>query len=136
MQIAVYSKAIGRDIIRISMEYCQSWNCYPAIEHYFEKCELLNALKNQDIDIVLFEGNRKDGESIIKEVEELDIRVNLIWLSTEALFGKDYQEKTGERQPCHAMLTQKIEEGLSAYEVAPSKESLCRVHLRSEKETP
>ena len=131
MKIGVYSKDIGMELTKLIMDYCQRWNCYPAIETYSEKKDLIDGMKIHDLDIAILNCSRHDGDNIAKESEKAGIRTKFIWISTDN-FNEAFRPMKGQKkQQFLQLLAQKIEKELELYGIPSKKQSLCRVHLRA-----
>lgn len=131
LKIAIYSSDVIGEITRITMAYCQRWDCYPLIEHYLEREELFDAIKSQSVDIAILKGNRQECDSIVEQTGKMGIQINFIWISNDDFQGTNHQQSAQERQKYCIMLAQKIEKKLEFCGISSTKESLCRVHLPS-----
>lgn len=118
MQIAVYAEDIGKDIIakniiKLTLDYCQNWDCYPAIEHYCKKEDLLSAIENRNIEIIILAAENKNEDELVKKIASIGVDINIIRLLKDNIEGK-------------------ITEGLLACGIPTGNSSLCRVHLKSQ----
>ena len=129
MKVVIYSKGARHDIARITMAYCQRWDCYPSIEQYSQREEVFDAIKNQSVDIAILQGNRQECDSIVEQIEKMGIRLNFIWISIEDFQETNHQQANCKKHQYSDMLTKKVEKGLESCGIPSSKESLCRVHL-------
>ena len=129
MKVVIYSKGARHDIARITMAYCQRWDCYPSIEQYSQREEVFDAIKNQSVDIAILQGNRQECDSIVEQTEKMGIRLKFIWVSIDDFQETNHQQTNRKMQKYSVMLAEKIEEGLESCGISSSKESLCRVHL-------
>lgn len=132
MKIAIYTKEIGNEIFRLTMSYCQRWDCYPAMVCYSEREELLNAIKTQNIDIAILNGSRDDGDSIVGETKKMEVLTNFIWISSDDVDQVNQPQSVQQIQPYSISLERKLEKGLGACGIPSAKESLCRVHLQAD----
>ena len=129
MKIVIYAFDKCKDIMRLTLNYCQQWDCYPSIEHLYEKEHMLSAIEKKDIDVVILSRSKEDNAAIVKEISEKGIDIEFIWLE-DALLDKKCLNSEVKRQKQEAMMKDKIEKGLLACVVLSSMASLCRVHLK------
>lgn len=132
LTIAIFSKDFSSDIVRLTMAYCQRWDCYPLIKHYSEKEELFDAIKSQTVNIAILNGNRKECDSIVNQIEKMRKQLRFIWLSTDGYQKTSRKLSNQEKQKYSSILEEKIEKELESCGIPSAKESLCRVHLKVE----
>ncbi|WMJ21912.1 hypothetical protein RBG61_07830 [Paludicola sp. MB14-C6] len=132
MKIAIYSRDASSDIVRVTIAYCQRWNCYPLIEQYIEREEILDAIKSESIDIAILKGNRQECDSIVEQTGKMGKQLHFIWLSVDDYPKTNHQQSTQKKQKYSSMLEEKIEKELESCGIPSTKESLCRVHLKVE----
>lgn len=129
MKIAIYATAEGEKIKRLTLEYCQKWNCYPVIECYKNKDELLKVLEDKGIEIlILTEGEEQNGEAFFEYKGSIGETKTIKIQSEKA--GKEIRGNLVQKIEQDILLAEQITKGLSRCGIPSSNISLCRVHLK------
>lgn len=132
MKIAIYAKSAGEIIKRLTLEYCQKWNCYPAIEYYQDREALLNAIKSKEVDIILLANEEEHNVEVIREVDKSEGEIEIIRIIKDPVLQGSSGSLIHKKEK-EIVLANQIETGLSRCGVPSSNVSLCRVHLKPHK---
>lgn len=127
MNIDIFSK--NQKLKRLTLEYCQHWNCYPVIKLYSKKDELLKEVSSQEVNVIILADNKENNQKLRNEIQNIKSDIKVFQIIQEEIAGEN-NERSNTSKDDESILVKEIAKILTICNIPSSNTALCRVHFK------
>ncbi|WP_373899138.1 hypothetical protein ACER0A_002975 [Haloimpatiens sp. FM7315] len=131
MKIAICAKAEDLKILkRLTIDYCGECNCYPVIDIFENRENIIKAMINNSYFIVIVAMDKAKGMETVKHIHLRDANAKIIWFSDDKDFAGFAFENEVKQFGIRPICSEKLIEGLKRCGISNLETTLCQVHIK------